>query len=116
MAPPAKTKEVFEVLKECAEHMYTESYGEIAGRVGLAATGLGFQLGWIRDHICRKHGLPWINILAVNKETWFPGEEFLPAGLKGSDDDRRTLWRGMVLHVFAYDWRKVQFDALASDE
>ncbi len=114
MAPPAKTKEVFDVLKECAEHMYTESYGEIAKRVGLTAAGIGTQLGWIRDNICRRHGLPWINLLAVSKEGWFPGEAFLPAEFSGTDEDKRTVWRGMVLHVFAYDWRKVQFDTLAT--
>jgi hypothetical protein len=114
MAPPARTREVFEVLRECAENMYTESYGEIAHRVGLAASGIGYQLGWIRDNICRRHGLPWINLLAVNKEEWFPGESFLPEGFQGSEADQRTLWRGMVLHVFAYDWRHVEFDALAA--
>lgn len=85
MAPPARTREVFDVLKECAEYMYTESYGEIANRVGLAPSGIGYQLGWIRDNICRRHGLPWINLLAVNKEEWFPGESsrFCPKGSQG---------------------------------
>lgn len=114
MAPPAKTKEVFDVLKECAEYMYTDSYGEIAGRVGLAPSGIGLQLGWIRDNICRKHELPWINLLAVNKDEWFPGESFLPEGFEGTKEDKRTLWRGMVLHVFAYDWRKLNFEALVT--
>src|SRR5687768_7155451 len=103
MPPSAKSKEVFEFLKKCAAQMRTVSYGEIAESVRLAPTGIGYQLGYIRDNICRERGLPWLNAIGVNKTTWRPGDSFLPDGFaRGRDEER--MWRGMVLQVFAYDW------------
>ncbi len=107
---PGKTKEVFDYLKRCAVQMRTVSYGEIAEAVGLPAVGMGKPLGYIRDEICRARGLPWLNALAVNSDTWRPGESFLPPGVAVGRDEER-LWRGMVLQVFAYDWDVVGFPA-----
>ena len=56
--PPAKTELVFDVLKEYARDMRTVTYGELAHATGLASFGLGGQLGYIRDSICRVRGLP----------------------------------------------------------
>jgi hypothetical protein len=106
MTMPAKTKEVFEYLKKCAFQMRTASCGEIGEVTDVAPIGIGHQLGYIRDHVCRAKGLPWLNAIAVNGSTWRPGESFLPADVAVGRDDER-LWRGMVLQVFAYDWETV---------
>jgi hypothetical protein len=108
MSMPAKTKEVFEYLKRCATDMRTVSYREIAEQpqVKLAPVGLGLQLGYIRDQVCRERGLPWLNAIAVNSETRRPGDSFLPVGVAIGRDEER-LWRGMVLQVFVFDWDQV---------
>src|SRR5687768_14452863 len=103
MAAPARAREVFEHLKKCARQMRTVSYGELANVTGLAPIGMGYPLGYIRDEICRKRGLPWLSAIAVNVDTWKPGHSFLPDGFDFGDEGDR-LWRGMVLHVFAFDW------------
>jgi len=106
---PKNSQQVFEHLKGLARRMRTESYGEIAQAIGLkedreiAAISLNRPLGFIRDQICRDRGLPWLNALAVNKDTWLPGESFLPEGVAFGRDDQ-VLWRGAVLSVFAYPW------------
>jgi hypothetical protein len=109
VAPPAKTKAVFEHLKKCADQMRTVTYGELAKECGLAPSGIGYQLGYVRDEICRKRGLPWLSAIAVNTDTRRPGGSFLPEGVTLGDDGDR-LWRGMVLHVFAFDWSSVSFE------
>ena len=106
---PAKTEQVFEYLKVCAGQMRTVTYGEITKALHMGkGQGVRYALGYIRDHLCRARGLPWLNAIAVNKETWRPGDSFLPAGVAVGRDEER-LWRGMVLQVFVYDWDQVKF-------
>ena len=107
---PAKTEEVFNCLKQCAKDMRTISYGELAETAGLAPAGIGYQLGYIRDEICRRRGLPWLNFVAVRKDTWRPGDSFLPLGVALGNEEE-YLWRGMVLQVFSFDWSAVSFNA-----
>lgn len=107
--PPAKTREAFEYLKKCARQMRTVSHDELASATGLAPIGIGHQLGYIRDDICRKRQLPWLSAIAVNVDTWQPGHSFLPDDVDFGDEGAR-LWRGMVLHVFAFDWDAVPFE------
>ncbi len=109
MTIPAKTREVFEYVKKCAGDMRTVSYEEVGDAVGLPAIGMSKPLGYIRDSICRERGLPWLNAIVVNKGTRRPGDAFLPAGVAMGRDEER-LWRGMVLHVFGFDWEGVTFD------
>jgi hypothetical protein len=106
MSMPAKTREVFEYLKTCASEMRTVSYVEVGKATDVHQIGIGAQLGYIRDHVCRERGLPWLNALAVNATTRRPGDSFLPAGVAIGRDEER-LWRGMVMQVFAYDWENV---------
>lgn len=108
MSVPSRTREVFEYLKRCASEMRTVTYGELGDAVGLPAIGTAKPLGYIRDHVCRAQGLPWLNALAVNDKTRRPGDSFLPEGVTIGEDEEH-LWRGMVLQVFAYDWRGVSF-------
>jgi hypothetical protein len=112
---PKNSEAVFEHLKLLAKRMRTESYGEIAKAIGIresrevAPVALRFPLGFIRDSICRPRGLPLLNALAVNQETWLPGDSFLPKGVTFGDDDE-LLWRGVVLAVLAYPWDKITID------
>lgn len=107
---PAKTKDVFEYLRDCAWQMRTVTYKELAEAIGLAKPGIGRPLGYIRDEVCRRHGRPWLNAIAVNTETSRPGEGFLPENVQLNSNDEESLWRGIVLQVFAYDWGTVDFD------
>lgn len=104
---PKNSQALFEHLLEMAKKMRVESYGEIAGAIGrregreIAPVSLSHPLGFIRDKICRPNGLPWINALAVNNDSWLPGYSFLPEGVAFGDDEK-VLWRGTVLAVFGY--------------
>jgi hypothetical protein len=109
MRPPARTQEIFELLKQCASEMRTVTYGELAEVTGLARRGTGKPLVWIRDEICRARGLPWLNAIVVNKATRRPGDNFLPANTKLAQDDLEQLWRGMVVQVYCFDWAKIDF-------
>jgi hypothetical protein len=109
---PKNSRAVFEHLKLLAKRMRVATYGEIALAIGeredreIAPVSLNYPLGFIRDNICRERGLPWLNALAVNGETWLPGDSFLPEGVAFGEDDR-ILWRGAVLAVFGYPWDTV---------
>lgn len=109
---PAKTGEVLQYLKKAAREMRIVTYGEIASDAGLAASGTGSPLGYIRDEVCRTRGLPWLTAIAVNAGTKLPGGSFFPdgAGLEADleSDDFRIWWRAMVLQVFATDWSAVE--------
>ena len=106
---PAKTREVFEYLRGCAWEMRTVTYKELAEAVGLAKPGIGRPLGYIRDEVCRRYERPWLNAIAVNTKTRRPGKSFLPENARLNSGDEKSLWRGMVLQVFAYDWGAVDF-------
>mgnify|MGYP000063305156 CR=1 FL=1 len=112
---PKNSRAVFCYLKDRAQRMRVETYGEIAAAIGkqeqraLAPVSLSYPLGFIRDEICRPRGLPWLNALAVNSESWLPGDSFLPTGI-AFGHDQHTLWRGMILAVFAYPWETVVID------
>ena len=104
---PPKTPEVFDYLKQCAREMRTATYGEIGEGVELPPRFLNRQLDYIRDEVCIPQGLPWLSALAVNAETRLPSAGWLPDGVAVSDDHLPTVWRGVVLQVFAVDWSKV---------
>lgn len=112
---PKNSRAVFEHLKILAKKMRVESYGEIATAIGkaegreIAPVSLNYPLGFIRDQICRPRGLPWLNSLAVNANTWLPGDSFLPKGVAFGKDEL-ILWRGAVLAVFGYPWESVSVD------
>jgi alkylated DNA nucleotide flippase Atl1 len=109
---PKNSRAVYEYLKVLAKRMRTESYGEIARVIGMsesrkiAAVSLRYPLGFIRDNICQPRCLPWLNALAVNGDTWVPGDSFLPEGVTFGDAEQ-VLWRGTVLAVFAYPWNLI---------
>lgn len=116
---PKNSAETYKVLTECAAYMYTITYEDLANRVARvrrdkkrpSAVSLSRPLGFIRDHICRPQGLPWLNALAVNKQTFLPGESFIPSGARGrkkSPEDEFLWWRGMVLQVYAYPWDQLK--------
>lgn len=104
---PAKTDAVLQTLKQCAKDMRTITYGDLAKEASLAQPGVGVPLGYIRDEICRKHGLPWLNMIAVQTASRRPGESYLPSEVSLADDEAEAFWRGMVLQVYAYDWSNI---------
>jgi hypothetical protein len=112
---PKNSREVFQYLKLLAEQMRVETYGEIASAVGkkhgrkIAAIGLSYPLGFIRDRICRPRSLPYLNALAVSASTRLPGDSFLPEGVAFGEEER-ILWRGTVISVFCYPWDLVKID------
>ena len=109
---PKNTKAVYDRLTLLAKRMRVETYGEIAAAIGqaenreIAPVSLSRPLGFIRDQICRQHGLPWLNALAVSADDWHPGDSFLPPGVAFGEDEA-VLWRGAVLTVFAYPWDQI---------
>jgi hypothetical protein len=91
--------------------MHTVTYGEVAEHVGgLSNEGVGRPLGYIRDHICRKRGLPWLNAMVVGTATRRPSHGFLVEEGKELGKYDEAWWRGMMLSVFAYPWDTVKFD------
>jgi len=111
---PKNTREAFEVLVEVSKYMQTISYEELAIEIGKktkntppANLSLNYPLGHIRDELCRRHGIPWLNALAVGKHSHVPGESFLPEGSKLEPKESLLWWRGMVLQVHAYPWETV---------
>ena len=110
---PPYTKEFFELLKKCAFNLTTISYGELVKGTDVLPIGAGKQLEYIRDKVCRKHGWPWLSVLAVNAETGQPGDGWMPSkGIEiAEQQDRERLWRGMVLQVYGYDWSKAEIES-----
>jgi hypothetical protein len=112
---PKNTEAVYRHLTRQASLMRVEFYGEIAAAIAeaegrqIAPISLRFPLGFIRDEICRRRGLPWLNALAVNDSSWLPGDSFLPEGAAFGHDEQ-VLWRGAVLSVFAYPWETVDLE------
>lgn len=104
---PAKTEEVFAYVKQCANEMRTVTYKEVGEAVGLASAGVGKPLGYIRDQVCLRWGLPWLNVIVVNAASRRPGHSFLPGGVDFGPDDEQP-WRAMVLAVFAYPWHDIK--------
>ena len=110
---PPKTPAIFKRLKQCASDLTTISYGDLVDGTGILPIAVGKHLEYIRDEVCRKHGWPWLSVLAVSTDTRRPGEGWLPPeGIKIADErDRERLWRGMVLQVYGYDWSGVEIES-----
>ena len=104
---PAGTETVFKRLKESAREMRTVRYMDLAEEAGLAAVGLGQPLGYIRDEVCRAHGLPWLTSIAVAKNG-VPGPGFFVGTDLTLGEDFEVWWRAMVLQVFATDWSSIE--------
>lgn len=105
---PKHTPAVFDVLKQCAADMTTISYGDLAEQVGTHHRVVLRPLGYIRDELCRPHGRPWLNMIAVNGKTKRPSEGATAS--TGVEIDGERWWRGMVLQVYAYDWSEVDLE------
>ena len=110
---PKYTPEVLAELKRCAYEMTTITYGDLAEQVGAHQRNMNRPLGYIRDEICRRHGLPWLSVLAVNARSRWPGNAWTQDdGVKiRKEEDGKRIWRGMVLQVYAYDWSGVEIES-----
>lgn len=90
--------------------MRTITYGEIAERCGGTAVGAGYPIGYVRDEICRKHGRPWLSVIAVSGSDRRPGGNYLPVDVEIPEELNELWWRGMVAQVYAYDWSDVEIE------
>jgi hypothetical protein len=104
VSEPAKTQEVFDFLRMCANEMRTTTYGELATAVGLARNGTGPQLDAVAER-CRAMRLPSLWALVVNQATRRPGPGYWPEWLP--EEHRESYWRSDVLRVLAFEWSSV---------
>ncbi len=93
-------------LVHCAELRETITYGELGTKIGIHHRPVRFLLGYIRDEICRKRGLPLLNVIVVNKDTGVPGESFLAGGTSQlTDEEYKQRFEDLRDEVFAYaEW------------
>ncbi len=79
------------------------TYGELGRRIGIHHRPVRFLLGYIRDEICRRRGLPLLNVIVVNKITRLPGQSFLPEDLSHlTDEEYKRRFEELRDEVFAY--------------
>lgn len=82
------------------------TYGEFAGRFGLANQGCGLVLTEMGERL-KLFGLPLLPVIVVNKETGLPSKDatfYARLGL-ANDDDIMTAQQD----CFDYDWSKATF-------
>jgi len=90
----------------------TVTYGGLGRRIGIHHRPVRFLLGYIRDEICRRRGLPLLNVIVVNKDTGLPGKSFLPEDTSHlTDEEYRRRFEELRDEVFAY----TEWDALLRD-
>jgi len=90
----------------------TVTYGELGRRIGIHHRPVRLLLGYIRDEICIRRGLPLLNVIVVNKHTKLPGESFLREGTSHlTDEEYRRRFEELRDEVFAY----VGWDTLLTD-
>jgi hypothetical protein len=90
----------------------TITYGELGRRIGIHHRPVRFLLGYIRDEICCRRGLPLLNVIVVKKSTGLPGESFLREGTRHlTDEEYKRRFEELRDQVFAY----AGWDALLSD-
>jgi len=81
----------------------TITYGELGRRIGIHHRIVRFLLAYIRDEICRRRGLPLLNVIVVNKSTRLPGKSFLPEDLSHlTAEEYRRRFEELRDEVFAY--------------
>jgi hypothetical protein len=69
-------------------------------------------LGYIRDEICGKKGLPLLTAIVVNKRTKLPGESFLPEGTVNlSEKEYKEKFHKLKVEVFTCN----KWDALLKE-
>ena len=108
---PEKTDRVFSLLKEAARDRRCITYEELGKKASLAPIGIGKQLEYIRDDVCRKRRLPWLTAIAVRKWIELPADGFAPEQSCISMEpleDFKVWWKGMVQLVFDADWTEVE--------
>jgi len=80
----------------------TITYGEISRKINRHWRAARYFLGFIRDNICFKKGLPYISAIVVNAGTRMPGKGFLPKGTEGlSKEEYRQRFEKERDKVFA---------------
>ena len=81
----------------------TITYGELGKRIGIHHRSVRFLLCYIRDEICRRRGLPLLNVIVVYKSNGLPGKSFLPEDLSHlTCEEYRRRFVELRDKVFAY--------------
>lgn len=90
-------------LVHAARIRKTLTYGELAAKIGVHHRALRYPLGYVRDDICIKRGLPLITCIVVNDGTHLPGREWLPEGTSHlTDEEYKKAFEKFRDQVFAY--------------
>ncbi len=106
---PPKTREVFEVLRQCALDVRKITYTELGKEVGVPAQGPWPQLTAVHT-LCVERGLPWLTALVVRKDTGKPGSDWTGTWTNGEPLEWELIWRMSIGQVFAFPaWDRVQY-------
>ena len=105
---PMYTREVFEILKQCAADGSIITYGHLARRVwgaDAAPWSVLDALNYIRDDVCLPQKLPCLWMLAVSSSTKLPGD----GAMRGTGVKLRSQqhWAEIARQVYAYDWSEM---------
>ncbi len=96
-------EDVYRELIKAARDMRTLTYGKVGKAVGLHhRTQLPDRLGVIFER-CRDLGLPPLTAIVVRGNSGRPGLWFWNQ-YRTPDEHRETVWRGLVLLVYASKW------------
>lgn len=87
----------------------TLTYKELAEKIKSHHRALSYMLGYIRDEICLKNGLPMISSIVVRTDTKLPGGDFLPEGTSNlSSEEFKKKFEENRDKVFSYtEWDKL---------
>ena len=98
----AKTRKIFDFLKQCAAEKRIVTYTEVGDKVGLIARAVSNPHLYYIGGECSRRKLPRLDALVVLKSDRLPGE-----GFKGGVRVTREEHNAMVSKVFAFDWSTV---------
>ncbi|MXZ46885.1 MAG: hypothetical protein F4Z08_07860 [Chloroflexi bacterium] len=83
-------------LVEAARAGTTLTYKELGEKIELHHRPLRYALDFIRDDICRRHGLPLLNSIVVNGDTGEPGDGWLPDGVHADLSEEQARVRALA--------------------
>ncbi len=91
------------------------TYEEVGEAVGFPAVSLGRYLEGVY-HACVERGLPWLNVLVVNKSTRRPGHGWQGTwNASGVLIDPELVWRMAVAQVMAYPgWATATYEEVSA--
>ena len=98
----AKTRKIFDFLKQCAAEKRIVTYTEVGDKVGLIARAVSNPHLYYIGGECSRRKLPRLDALVVLKSDRLPGE-----GFKGGVRVTKEEHNAIVSKVFTHDWSNV---------